>query len=147
MTLTLDQLSAPLNPLADHYRHFRVAERLLLTGHSHQARPDCALAAQQQAWLDAAEYVDDKWAHAAQQAEVVKAGFAALLGEPDAEIALGQNTHELVLRWLSALDLVKRPRIVTTDSEFHTLRRQLNRMAEEGIELVAVPQHPADTLK
>ena len=28
--------------------------RLLLTGHSHQAWPDCGFAAQQRAWLDAA---------------------------------------------------------------------------------------------
>ncbi len=35
------------NALAPHYRHFRVAERLLLTGHSHQAWPDCGLEAQQ----------------------------------------------------------------------------------------------------
>ena len=30
------------NALAAHYRHFRVGERLLLSGHSHQAWPDVA---------------------------------------------------------------------------------------------------------
>ena len=34
---------------------------VLLTGHSHQAWPDVAFDAQKQAWLDAAEQVDDKW--------------------------------------------------------------------------------------
>ena len=34
---------APPNALAPHYSRFRVAERLLLTGHSHQAWPDVAL--------------------------------------------------------------------------------------------------------
>ena len=47
-----------------------------------------------------------------------------------------QNTHELVMRFLSALDLRARPRLVTTDGEFHTLRRQLARLAEEGLEVV-----------
>ena len=41
--------------IASHYSRFRVSERLLLTGHSHQAWPDFGFAAQQQAWLDAAE--------------------------------------------------------------------------------------------
>ena len=54
--------------LARHYRRFRVSERLLLTGHSHQAWPDVAFDAQQRAWLDAAEYVDEKWERAAKQA-------------------------------------------------------------------------------
>src|SRR5204863_166344 len=45
------------NDLAQHYSRFRVGERLLLTGHSHQAWPDVSFAAQQRAWLDAAEIV------------------------------------------------------------------------------------------
>ena len=48
------------NPLAPHYSRFRVAERLLLTGHSHQAWPDVALGAQA-AFEDAALDVDAKW--------------------------------------------------------------------------------------
>lgn len=146
MPISVLDLARANNPLADHYRQFRVADRLLLTGHSHQAWPDCSMAAQQQAWLDAAEYVDHKWSKAEAQAVHVRAGFARLLGEPGAEIALGQNTHELVLRFLSGLDLTKRPKIITTDSEFHTLRRQLQRLAQEGIELVVVSQMPAHTL-
>ena len=44
-----------------------------------------------------------------------------------------RNTHELVVRLLSALPLRTRPRLVTTDGEFHTIRRQLDRLAEEGL--------------
>src|SRR5215510_3803140 len=86
-----------------HYSRFRVGDRLLLTGHSHQAWPDVGFEAQQRAWLDAAAYLDDKWDHAAEQANRVRAGFARLLRDTPANIALGQNTHELVTRWLSAL--------------------------------------------
>jgi kynureninase len=46
-------------------------------------------------------------------------------------------------RFLSALPLRERPRLITTDGEFHTLRRQLDRLAEEGIEVVKVPSAPA----
>src|SRR5687768_10725022 len=119
--------------LAAHYSRFRVGERLLLTGHSHQAWPDVGFEAQQRAWLDAAELVDGKWEQAAVQAGHVRAGFAALLGDSAANIALGQNTHELVVRWLSALPLARRPRLVTTDAEFHTIRRQSDRLAEVGL--------------
>lgn len=131
------------NALAAHYRRFRVGERLLLTGHSHQAWPDCGLEGQQQAWLDAAEFLDHKWERAFAQAEQVRQGFARLLDDPGGHIALGSSTHEMVIRFLSALPLVRRPRIVTTDCEFHSMRRQLDRMAEEGLKLVKVPGSPA----
>jgi len=96
---------------------------VLLTGHSHQAWPDVGFDGQQRAWLDAAEWVDDKWERAATQAGRVRDGFARLLGDSAANIALGQNTHELVTRWLSALPIRERRRIVTTTGEFHTIRR------------------------
>src|SRR4051812_14184457 len=128
--------------LAPPYSRFRVGERILLTGHSHQAWPDVGFEAQQQAWLDAAEFVDDKWARAQERAAQVRAGFARLLGDVPDGIALGQNTHELVTRWLSALPLRARRRVLTTDGEFHTIRRQLDRLGEEGIEVVKVPAHP-----
>jgi kynureninase len=134
-------LYATPNALAPHYSRFRVAERLLLTGHSHQAWPDRALVGQVRAWEDAAELVDGKWDRAFAMADRVRAGFARLLEEPGNEpaYALAGSTHDLVVRWLSALPLRERPRLVTTDGEFHTLRRQLDRLAEEGIEVVKVP--------
>src|SRR5690349_7080412 len=134
------------NSLAPHYSRFRVTERILLTGHSHQAWPDVAFEAHQRAWLDAAELVDGKWDRAFEQAANVRAGFARLLRDSPDNIALGQNTHELVTRWLSALDFRSRHRIVTTDSEFHTIRRQLDRLEEEGVEVVRVAAHPTEDL-
>jgi kynureninase len=134
------------NALAPHYSRFRVGERLLLTGHSHQAWPDVGFEAQQHAWLDAAEFVDDKWSRAEAQARRVRDGFAALLGDRADNIALGQNTHELVTRWLSALPLANRPRLITTDAEFHTIHRQVDRLAEAGLEVVKESARPVDTL-
>jgi kynureninase len=135
-----------VNPLAPHYSRFRVAERLLLSGHSHQAWPDVAFDGHVEAFDDAARHVDEKWARAFAKADEVRAGFRALLGDPGGEIALGVNTHELVIRLLSALDLGARPRLVSTDGEFHTLRRQLARLGEAGLEVVRLPAQPADTL-
>jgi kynureninase len=123
-----------------------VAERLLLTGHSHQAWPDVAREGQLEAFDDAARSVDQKWERAFHKAERVRDGLRVLLGDPTAELALGQNTHELTLRFLSALELRRRPRLVTTDGEFHTLRRQLSRLGEDWLEVVQVAARPADTL-
>ena len=135
-------MSVDPTALARHYARFRVAERVLLTGHSHQAWPDVGFAAQQQAWLDAAEHVDDKWDRAFAKADRVRAGFARLLDDPGGDIALASSTHDLIVRFLSALPLARRPRLVTTDGEFHTVRRQLDRLSEEGIEVVRLPSRP-----
>ena len=132
--------------LAEHYSRFRVSERLLLTGHSHQAWPDIAFEAQQRAWLDAARHVDRKWDLAEEKAEQYRQSVARLLDDQTGFVALGQNTHELVTRFLSALPLTARPRLVTTDGEFHSIRRQLDRLSEEAVDVVKVEALPASTL-
>src|SRR5438093_11158737 len=144
---TLDGLARTPNALALHYSRFRVGERLLLTGHSHQAWPDVGFEGQAEAWNDAADLVDEKWERAAAKADRVRRGFALLLGTRDDEIALGQNTHELVTRFLSALPLRERPRLVTSDGEFHTIRRQLDRLAEARLlDVVKVSAEPATAM-
>jgi kynureninase len=145
--LTPDDFIGSRNPLAPRYARFRVRDRILLTGHSHQAWPDVAEEGQAEAWNDAAELVDEKWGRALEKADRVRRGFARLLGARPEEVALGQNTHELVTRFLSALPLRDRPRLITTDGEFHSLRRQMDRLAEERfLDVVKVDAHPADTL-
>jgi kynureninase len=47
------------------------------------------------------------------------------------------------VKWLSALPLRDRPQIVTTDAEFHSVRRQLARLEEEGLRVQRVPARPA----
>jgi len=145
--ITVASLAGAANPLAPHYARFRVAERLLLTGHSHQAWPDVAAEGQAEAWDAAAALVDEKWGRAMEKADRVRAGFAARIGATASEIALGQNTHELVTRFLSALPLERRPRLVTTDGEFHSIRRQLDRLAEDGrLDVVKIAVGPVGTL-
>jgi kynureninase len=146
MKLDPGSLYSSPNALASQYSRFGVSERLLLTGHSHQAWPDCGLDGHMRAWLDAAHFVDDKWDQAFAQAERVRQGFARLLGDAGGDIALAANTHELVVRLLSALPLRARPRLVTTDGEFHSIRRQLDRLEEEGLTIVRVPEAPLDSL-
>ena len=146
LTVSLDALRSTPNALAPHYSRFGVADRLLLTGHSHQAWPDVAEAGLLRCFADAADAVDEKWARAEAMAEHVRHGYRRLLADPEGAIALGPNTHDLVVRLLSSLDLRRRRRVVTTDTEFHSLRRQLARLAEEGLEVVQVRAEPVETL-
>ncbi len=132
--------------LAPHYSWFRVAERLLLTGHSHQAWPDVAREGVLEAYDDAALAVGDKWGRAQVRADRLREGVRELLDDPGGQVALGASTHELLVRFLSALDLRARPRVVTTDGEFHSARRQLDRLAEAGLEVAKVAVEPVATL-
>lgn len=147
------------NPLAPLYQDFQVQSRVLLTGHSHQAWPDCAKQGVLAAYQDAALHVDDKWTQALQKAQRVGQGFAQRLDDPRGEYVLGQNVHELFVRWCSALpayqgpQALKAPRpLLCTQGEFHSLRRQLERWREDGLPLHALPHtqevatHLAQTL-
>jgi kynureninase len=150
MALAVADLAQHPNPLSAHYRRFCVAERVLLTGHSHQAWPDVAREGLLRAFDDAAHEIDKKWQRAFVVAERVQRGFARLLGDPGsdsgADLALGASTHDLLIRWLSALPLRQKPRLVTTDGEFHSIRRQLDRLEEEGLEIVRIASAEPATL-
>lgn len=147
MTLTLDDLRRSPNALAPHYSRFDVGgDRILLSGHSHQAWPDVAEQGLLECFADAASAVDRKWALAEGKLEAIREGYRRFLGDPGGEIAVGLNTHDLTIKLLSCLDLRRRPRVVTTEGEFHTLRRQLDRLVEEGLEVVRVPIEPVATL-
>lgn len=140
------------------YARFLAADRVLLTGHSHQAWPDAVRDAMTEAFDDAARYVDDKWERAVfprvervGRAVLGRFGFPA--GDP---VAFGRSTHELVYRLLTALPALARaaggrpsaarPRIVTTTSEFHSLDRQLRRLEEDGASVRWVEGHPREDL-
>jgi len=146
MSFNIKDLTSHPNKLAAHYSSFNVGSRLLLTGHSHQAWPDVAMEGMKKSWEDAALLVDEKWGKAFEKAQEVREGYSRLLEDTNGYIALGINTHELLIRFLSALDLRKRPRIVTTDGEFHTIRRQMLRLSEEGIEVVRVAYYPVENV-
>lgn len=129
------------------YQAFLGRDRVLLTGHSHQAWPDVAKAAMVRAFDDAALHVDDKWAAAFAAADAVRTGIAdRIAGATADEIALAPNTHELVVRFLSAVDLGRRRHLVTTSGEFHTIDRQLHRLADAGVEVTFVDASEPESL-
>ncbi|MCC7537074.1 MAG: aminotransferase class V-fold PLP-dependent enzyme, partial [Deltaproteobacteria bacterium] len=119
------------------YGAFLRADRVLLTGHSHQAWPDVAEAAHRQAFLDAARFVDDKWSEAVFPliARVSRAVASRLGFADDEPLAFGQSTHDLVSRLLSCFPWDASTRVVTTTGEFHSLDRQLRRLGEAGLDV------------
>lgn len=140
----------PLDLTAE-FSLFRKADpdRLHFAAHSHAYWPDVTRAAQLQVWDDAARLVDEKWSQVLGAVwPAVANGLAHHLRLPDpATLVPAPNTHEFVNRLLSALPFERRPVIVTTDSEFHSFKRQTERLAEDKlIELVAVPTEPFATL-
>ena len=129
----------------DGFRKFLEAdpERLHFAAHSHHFWPDVTFEAQQRAWLDAARLADEKWEVVfAEVLPEAQKHIAAELSLPSPDsLAFAPNTHEFVLRLLSCLP--DRPRVVTSDSEFHSFERQTRRLAEDGlIDLVRVPSEP-----
>jgi kynureninase len=145
--MTLNDFKSRQNPIAKYYKDFNVEGRILLTGHSHQAWPDVARQGFDDYWNDASMLVDDKWDLAFQKADRVRQGFSKIIGSDPKEFALASNTHDLLIKFLSALDLKNRPKIITSDAEFHTVRRQLDSLQNAGyIDLVRANAMPVDTL-
>jgi len=114
--------------------------RLHFAAHSHHLWPDASFDGQMQAWNDAALLADHKWDKVF--AEVIPEAqrhIAAELRLPDpASIAFSPNTHDFLVRIVSTLPM-DRPRVLASDGEFHSFRRQSLRWAEAGrIELTTV---------
>lgn len=120
-------------------------ERLHLAAHSHHFWPDAVFAAQARYVEDSALHADLKWGPIfGTLVPRLEARIAAILGLPDpASLAFAPNTHEFVRRLLSCLPADRPARILTTDSEFHSVRRQVARLEEDGLVVVTrVAQEP-----
>jgi selenocysteine lyase/cysteine desulfurase len=120
-------------------------DRLHFAAHSHHLWPDASYVGQIAAWEDAARLADLKWERVMGEIwPAAQSHVAAELSLPDpATIVFAPNTHELLLRIVSALP--RRPlRILASDGEFHSFRRQSMRWQEAGT--AAVDRVPLDRL-
>ena len=123
-------------------------DRLHFAAHSHHLWPDASCDGQMEAWNDAARLADRKWEKVmgevwpAAQAEV-----AAELGTGRADaIVFAPNTHELLLRLMAAVSETWPIRVLTSDGEFHSARRQFARWEESGAAVFErVSTEPFDT--
>jgi selenocysteine lyase/cysteine desulfurase len=130
-----------------HFRRFLEAapRRLHFAAHSHHYWPDVTFEAQVACWQDAAQLADGKWASVfGELVPAVQRGIARHLGLDDAaSLAFAPNTHDFLRRLLSCLPAGRPPRILTSDSEFHSFTRQAARLEEAGLAAVTrVPVEP-----
>ena len=91
-----------------------------------------------QAWNDAAQLADRKWDKVMDEIwPAAQEEVAAELGteQPDA-IVFAPNTHELLVRLLAAVFTGSPVRVLTSDGEFHSARRQFARLEEAGAAVV-----------
>jgi selenocysteine lyase/cysteine desulfurase len=108
--------------------------RLHVAAHSHHPWPDAVLAAHARAATDALLHLDEKWDSIFGELwPRLQRRVASRLGLPDpALLAFASNTHELLARVLSCFPAGAPVRLLTTDAEFHSARRQFARWAEAG---------------
>ena len=125
-------------------------ERLHMAAHSHHLWPDASFEGHAECWQDASRLADRKWDRIMDEVWPEAQGeVAAELGAADPDsIVFAPNTHELLIRLAAA---APRPgsgplRVLTSDGEFHSARRQLARWAEAGeIALEQVAAEPFDS--
>jgi selenocysteine lyase/cysteine desulfurase len=123
--------------------------RLHFAAHSHHLWPDASFDGQVQAWNDAAALADLKWDKVmgevwpeAQRRVSDEIGS----GMPDA-IVFSSNTHDFLVRLVTAASRKSgQLRLLTSDGEFHSARRQFARWAEAGwIAIDHVATEPFDS--
>lgn len=129
------------------YQHFLKANpgKQHFACHSHHYWPDVTRDATLAYWDDSACLVDDKWELVfGEKVPAVQQHIARILKLPEPEqIVFAPNTHEFVMRLLSCFDWSRPLTVVTTDSEFHSFHRQINRLCElTTVNVIRVPTEP-----
>ena len=123
--------------------------RLHMAAHSHHLWPDASFAGQVACWEDAAAQADRKWDRVMGEVwpETQRLVAAELgTGMPGA-IVFASNTHDFLIRLTAAAPRAdpRRLRVLMSDGEFHSARRQFARWAEQGwLELETVAAEPFD---
>ena len=122
--------------------------RLHLAAHSHHLWPDASFNGQVECWDDAARLADRKWDRV--MGEVwpeAQAHVAVELGSGDpSTILFAANTHDFLIRLAAACPhAAGQPlRVLMSDGEFHSARRQMARWVESGeIVLTLVAAEPS----
>lgn len=122
-------------------------DRLHFAAHSHHLWPDASYEGQVECWQDAARLADNKWDRI--MGEVwprAQTHVAAELGSGDSSaIVFASNTHDFLIRLVAACPCRDRQplRVLMSDGEFHSARRQMARWVESGdIDLTKVAAEP-----
>lgn len=111
------------------------SEKIFLQAHSHHFWPDVAFQSMQKYATLVQQQLDDKWTTIfSELIPQVQQHIIRMLNFPTTfQIAFAPNTHELLLRLLSCWNWKSSPplKIMTTNHEFHSARRQLDALHEQ----------------
>ena len=122
--------------------------RLHFAAHSHHLWPDASFEGQVECWQDAAAQADTKWDKVMDEVWPEAQDHVARelgTGERDA-VVFAPNTHQLLVSLLAAFPESGPVRVLTTDGEFHSARRQFARWEEAGsVTVERVAAEPFDT--
>lgn len=117
--------------------------------HSHHPWPDCSYEAHMEYWEFSNRYLDNKWEYI--YSKVVpefQNNIAGLIGSDAERIIFAPNTHELVYRLLSCFFIKDKVRVLTTEREFHSFRRQIDRLSEwDKFHIDKLAVHSSEQLK
>lgn len=124
-------------------------DRLHMAAHSHHLWPDASFEGHTHCWLDAATLADAKWDKVMDEVwPEAQAHVGAELDVAPDRIVFSSNTHDFLIRLFAAAPRRNDGplRVLTSDGEFHSARRQLARWEEEGLALVTrVAAEPFDS--
>ncbi|MGI8931641.1 MAG: class V aminotransferase [Sphingomicrobium sp.] len=123
--------------------------RLHFAAHSHHLWPDASLEGQVECWNDAARLADGKWDRVMGEVwSEAQRHVADELGSGDPSAVLfAANTHDFLIRLAAACPRATNAplRVLMSDGEFHSARRQMARWVESGdVELTSVAAEPFD---
>ena len=122
--------------------------RLHVAAHSHHLWPDASFDGQVECWEDAARMADRKWDRIMDEVWPEAQGHVAAelgTGMPEA-LVFAPNTHQLLVSLFAAASSTWPIRVLTSDGEFHSARRQFARWEEAGAAVVErVPAEPFDS--
>jgi selenocysteine lyase/cysteine desulfurase len=122
--------------------------RLHVAAHSHHLWPDASFDGQVECWEDAARMADRKWDRIMDEVWPEAQGHVAAelgTGLPEA-LVFAPNTHQLLVSLFAAASSTWPIRVLTSDGEFHSARRQFARWQEVGAAVVErVSAEPFDS--
>ena len=124
--------------------------RLHFAAHSHHLWPDASFDGHAECWDDAARLADGKWEKVMGSVWPEAQAYVAdelATGDPSA-IVFAANTHDFLIRLAAACPRrdPARLRVLASDGEFHSARRQFARWDEDGwLALETVAAEPFDS--
>lgn len=117
-----------------------------MASHSHHFWPDSAKEGILESWKMASTLSDDKWGFFFDNLlpKVQEIISSQIKFSRPSDIAFASNTHELLSRLISSFPTDRPITILTSDSEFHSFNRQIQRLDE--LNSVRIIQAPTDDL-